>query len=598
MHPQLFASSGKSVLPAAFLAVLVLAPDLGAQGRARCENGRVVRVTIASEPVFEDSAGAVLSELYAVANWLHIETRERVIRGELLFRPGDCYDPLRLSESERLLREFAFLQSASVDARQRRDGDWDVAVVTRDDWSLRLEPQFQFGGGFDVTGIGLAERNLWGTGRGIEFLYADRPGRDEVGAAYFDPRFLGTRWDLLVNGARTEPGWLLRGTIAYPFLGLVGRGAAFQDALYGEQWFRYVVGDAESLSALIQPYKQWALQVGGAVRRLAAPRGEATKLGTYGLTVSYERLTYGDSFCEDGSETNGCGLPGGGVDTLTAPALRERESLRLNLLVGVRGLEFVQRSGLSTLRGKEDIALGVGADLVLGLAARGFGSRDTHVLAALDLYGGSRVRGDWFSLVRANVEARRDYKLRRWQDVFAAFQWTNHWRLSRRHSVLLTAQGAGGWRATIPFQLTLGAPWGLAGFAAHRYPGGARVVLRLEDRYLLTTVGRLLDLGTALFVDGGRMWASEGMWANERLYGVNSGFRGSLGASVRLAMPAGARMTYRLDVAAPIDVRTDLGDVIFSFRIERVVRLERDPIDRQLSRSGDFALSSAAANLK
>ena len=595
MHLQVFAyrTISRSALAVALVALLVPAPDLAAQGRGRCENGRVARITIETQPVFGDSAGVVLSKVYAAANWLHIETRERVIRRELLFRPGDCYDPLRISESERLLREFTFLQSASVEATQRRGGDWDVAVVTRDDWSLRLEPQFQFGGGLAVTGIGVAERNLWGTGRGIELVYVDQPGRDEVGAAYFDPRFLGTRWDLWLSGARTEPGWLLRGTVAYPFLGLVGRRAAFEDALYGERWFRYIVGDGESRSELILPYMQRALQVGGALRLLAAPRGEATKSGTYGLTLSYERLSYGTSFFQDGLEPNGSDLSDAEADSLLSLTLRERESVRLNLVVGVRGLEFVQRSGVSTLRGKEDIALGVTADFLLGLAARGFGSADSHLLAALDLYGGSRVRGDWFTLVRANVEARRDYVARRWRDIFAAFQWNNYWRLSRQHSVLLTAQGVGGWRATVPFQLTLGAPWGLAGFAAHRYPGGARVVLRLEDRYLLGSVGKLFDLGTALFVDGGRMWTND-----EALPGVNSGFRGSVGASLRLATPAGARLTYRLDIAAPIDVRTALDDIVVSLRIERVLRLERDPIDSQLTRSRDFALSSAAANLK
>jgi hypothetical protein len=583
----------RSALAATLVALLVRAPDLAAQGWARCENGRIARIAIETRPVFEDSAGVVVSKLYAAANWLHIETHERVIRRELLFRPGDCYDPLRISESERLLREFTFLQSASVEATQRRDGDWDVAVVTRDDWSLRLEPRFQFDGGLDVTGIGLAERNLWGTGRAIELLWVDRSGRDEVGAAYFDPRFLGTRWNLWLSGARTEPGWLLRGTVAYPFLGLVGRAAAFEDALYGERWFRYIVGDAESRSELILPYRQRALQVGGALRLLAAPRGEATKLGTYGLTFSYEQLSYGTSFFQDGLEPNGSALSEAEADSLLALTLRERESVRLNLVVGVRGLEFVQRTGLSTLCGKEDIALGVAADFVLGLAARAFGSADSHVLAALDLYGGSRVRGDWFTLLRANVEARRDYVARWWRDVFAQFQWTNYWGLGRRHSVLLTAQGVGGWRATIPFQLTLGAPWGLAGFAAHRYPGGARVVLRLEDRYLLGSLGRLFDLGTALFVDAGRMWTND-----EALFGVNSGIRGSIGASLRLATPAGARSTYRLDIAAPIDVRTALDDIVISLRIERVLRLERDPIDGQLNRSRDFALTSATANLK
>jgi hypothetical protein len=261
-------------------------------------------------------------------------------------------------------------------------------------------------------------------------------------------------------------------------------------------------------------------------------------------------------------------------------------------VVGVRGLEFVQRRGMSSLQAKEDLAVGASADMVAGLAARGFGSSDSHVLLALDLYGGSRVRADWFSLARANIEARRDYEGREWRDIFATFRWTNLWKVNSRRTVVLEGLWSAGWEASVPFQLTLGGPWGLAGFAPHRYPGGARAVVRLEDRYTLTSVGRLFDLGSSLFVDAGSMWA------NGALFGVNSDLRASVGVALLLATPTGSDITYRLQAAAPIDGGTRFDDLILSFRIDRVLRLDSQRLDTQLGRSRDVALPTAARHLK
>ncbi len=276
-------------LPTAFCLALLVPAGLRAQRPARCENGRIRRIRVERGPVFDDEGRGLASKAYAAANRLHVRTRESLIRRELLFQEGDCFDPLRISESERLLRAHRFLESVEIRTRRRRGGRVDVRVVTRDDWSLRVEPRFHLGGGFAVSGVNLAERNLGGRGGALELLYVDRSGRDDVGLSYFDPQFLGTRWDLWVSAARTAPGWSTQLAVAYPFLGLVGSWAAFGEVAHGERWFRYVVGDArEATTELLLPVRRRSVQIGGAARRRAAPEGRATKLGTYGLALSYE----------------------------------------------------------------------------------------------------------------------------------------------------------------------------------------------------------------------------------------------------------------------------------------------------------------------
>jgi hypothetical protein len=573
------------------VALLALTFDVWAQEDV-CEAGRIARIRIEARGVFGDSDNGVMSKFYGAVNWLHVDTRESVVRRELLFREGDCFDRLRVEESERLLRGFVFIQSAEVEATRRSNGDYDVKVTTRDEWSLRIIPRFQAGSGPAVAGVSITEWNVAGAGKAVELFYAHRPSRDEIGGSFFNPQFLGSRWNAGLLAVRAEAGWVLRGTLGYPFVGLVGRWAAFNDLLYSERWFGYFVGDTEDRRELLLPVTRVAAQVGGALRVMAAPRGRATKLGSYGLTVSYERLDYGDAFPRDSATAAEFAASEEAIAALADLALRPREDIRLNLVVGIRGLDFIRRRGVSTLQATEDIAIGATADMVLGLASSAFGSSDDHVLAGLDLYGGVRVRGNWFSLMRANVEARRDYKQRTWRDVFGAVQWTNIWLLGPGRTVTLEGRWSAGWEVTVPFQLTLGGPWGLAGFAPHRYPGGARAVVRLENQYFLGSMGRLMDLGIAAFVDGGRMWA------NEALFGVNSGLRGSAGLGLLIATPVGSRVTYRLQAALPIDSRTRLDDLVISLRIEGPLRLEGATVDPQLLRSRDIALPTAARHLK
>jgi hypothetical protein len=101
-----------------------------------------------------------------------------------------------------------------------------------------------------------------------------------------------------------------------------------------------------------------------------------------------------------------------------------------------------------------------------------------------------------------------------------------------------------------------------------------------------------MDLGFTAFVDGGQIWA------NEALFGVNSGLRGSGGLGLLIATPAGSRFAYRVQAALPIDSGSRLDDLVVSLWIEGPLRLESTTVDPQLLRSRDIALPTAARHLK
>src|SRR5690606_41612297 len=92
---------------ASALLALMAAAGAAAQQTPPCPDGVISYIFIDNHSIF-DTTDPTLNRRFAwaynIANALHVRTRDEVIRRELLFRVGDCYDPMLLRESERLLR--------------------------------------------------------------------------------------------------------------------------------------------------------------------------------------------------------------------------------------------------------------------------------------------------------------------------------------------------------------------------------------------------------------------------------------------------------------------------------------------------------------
>ncbi len=146
--------------------------------------------------------------LKRIMNRVHTNTRERVIRRELLFAGGDGYDPALLEQTARNLRALGFLNDVSVAAGDTAaDGRVDVVVSSRESWTLSTSVGFSLAsGGNSRWNVSMAERNFLGTGVTV----GGGVGADEDAAWwnlwYRKQRFLGKPLFFGIDWSEREDG--------------------------------------------------------------------------------------------------------------------------------------------------------------------------------------------------------------------------------------------------------------------------------------------------------------------------------------------------------------------------------------------------------
>jgi hypothetical protein len=534
------------------------------------------------------AASGSLRGIYRLANTLHVKTRESFIRGELLFQVGDCLDPFLLEESERLLRQYVFMARVDIFAVPQPDGTQHVVVDTQDEWTTRIDFGPSFDGGFRVETLELSEENVAGRGAQASVFFRQRNERKELGARLNLPRLFGSRTDAAVSAGRTRVGTFLDQGVAYPFVGEVGRFAVRQSYHRRDELFPYVVsGDDVDYSHLLLPFLDERVEISTAVR-VGRP-GSFTLLG---VGITREKLDFGGypgslEIARDNDFGDTDAAPAALADVVRGQVYAA-STTRLNFFVGQRNLRFTRVRGLDALRGDQDIRLGTDVGLTLGRSV-GFLS-GTSLAHADDLYGRLRVfaahdPGTSFLFFSGALEGRQIFARGAggdgWRDVLGEIDLYGYLRSRKTPGQTFFARisASGGWATDTPFQLTLGGRRGVRGLAEEDFPGGRRLVLTLEDRIVMPwPVPELLDLGFTLFADAGRMWAGEVPW------GVDSAWRGAVGAGIRFGFPSGTRGLVRMDLAFPLGAEAS-GSPIFRVTLLELLGISTGFVDPQMTRS-------------
>jgi hypothetical protein len=154
--------------------VLTMSKPLWAENKPR---PIISRITIRGTDVFDLESNMTLRRFpYKTINMLHIQTREEVIRRELEFKVGERLDPYLVQETERNLRALSFIRAARIARFPQPDGTVALVVHVQDAWTT--EPILNLGGlnKIDTTEVGFREKNLFGFGKTVEFLYESGPG--------------------------------------------------------------------------------------------------------------------------------------------------------------------------------------------------------------------------------------------------------------------------------------------------------------------------------------------------------------------------------------------------------------------------------------
>jgi len=563
------------------------APHVIAGSSPECRTGTISFVFIDNHSIFDTGDPAMPRRFdwaYGAANHLHVRTRQGVIRRELLFHTGDCYDPAVLEASARLLRGFDFISRADIFGIKQPDGSYHVVVDTQDEWSTEVGVRLAMDRGLVFRGASIRESNMLGSGQAVEAYYIEHEVTRDYGVAWEDPQLAGSRWDLAAAVGRSRAGTVAHGTLEYPFLGETGRWAARVSFDRADRLFDYVGAGGSEDRDLVAPLRDDAVDV-ALVGRLGRP-GDLT---LFGAGVAYRNLSFpGQVEMVTGGDFDASTPADSALARVAAGQLMPRDRVRAVLLLGQRNIWWIQRRGYDSLRGQQDIRLGAEIAVALSRSLPSI-ARDDDLGATLTLYTGF-LAGPALVTLRARGDGVRDFSASattpEWRDLFGESELLAYLRppALAAHTFVLRAGGTGGWRTRTPFQLTLGGDDAVRGYDPRRLPGGRRLDLTAEDRvYFGWPFPEVFDLGGTVFADVGRIWPGDAP------FGIDSGWKASFGLGLRGAFPAGGRTTYRADVALPVS--GSLRDARFYLSVGEVIGLVRHTLNDQVERSRPQGLS-------
>ncbi len=580
-------NSRSLIVAALLLAIGAVSVRAQGGGAAACKTGRIEHIFVDNHSIFDTSDPELDPRFrwaYSLANELHVRTDEAVIRRELLFDVGDCYDPVLMEESERLLRGYPFIARADIYGVRQPGGALHVVVDTEDEWSTQVETRLDLSQGFDFQGVDVREQNLLGTGRELGVFYSNLDATQTYGVRYFAPQLFRTRWNLDLAGGKTRAGTFLDEIVSYPFVGEIGRWAAQQRLYRHDRYFDYLLpSQAGDELRLLVPLREKEFQL-ALLRRF----GRVGNLTILGAGMGFQEISYPGSdstlsLVRNGDYRHASPAPG----TVAAPALGAMEHLRnirAMILLGKRNIVWRQRRGLDSFRGEEDVRIGADVEIAFARSLPGLES-DNDLYGSLDFYAAAGPPTA-FMATRIRADARRDYAAtpgtREVKDLIAESETFLYVRPSQasRHTLVLRAAAAGGWHTATPFQITLGGQHSLRGLPRTAFPGGRRVVFTAEDRfYVGWPLTDVADFGTSLFVDVGRIWPGDAP------YGQSSGWRTSVGGGIRANFPAGGTNTFRVDAAFPVGSNGGLGKLQLLIGVTEYLGISSRFEDPQLSRS-------------
>lgn len=500
-----------------------------------------------------------------IARSVHATTRPDLIRRYLLMAKGDTCTELRRTESERILRAQPFLADASVLALEADSGFVDLDVRTIDETAAVLGGSITSASPF-LTSLRLGSSNLGGDGVYLVGNWRHDPHfRDGFGIRYTDYQLGAEPYILAVDGQQNPLGSHWSVESAYPFLTDLQR-VAWSGLLGSNTDYVFFAPSEDQQHAL--SFLRRYYDLGGLVR--IGPPG---KLNLVGASISGERQVPASAPI--------LVTPTGAIgDTTTAFQGRysPRRIGRLNVLWGIRDIDFVRVRGFDALAATQDIPVGFQLGTQLGRSVPALGGQEHDVFAAGDLYMGiANARAA--TRMQLKLEGRRSSEEGGWDGVVTSGRVSEYVKVDANETAAASLDWSAGEHMLIPFALTLAdARGGVRGYSKDTRPGAERAVVRLEDRIVVGQPFGLGDAGVGVFADAGKLWAGD------IPFGQTTPIRMSVGFSILASVPQRSGRLWRLDIALPVN---PAGSRRLEFRVSSTDHTSffwREPDDVQLAR--------------
>ena len=529
LTPVLLAT--KAVADTVPLSACASEPLLRVERTSEVKRLPIVRsIVIKGEPVFDPSRETLGDQILNGMNRLHWQTRDSVIKQQLLFAMGTRVSPSVLAESARLLRSRPYLMEASIKVRNPCESEVDVEVTTRDAWSLTPRLALNRSGGNSKTGFGVREKNVLGLGIQVEFKTVKNLDRQGQQFELSTKHLFNTRVQSSVYFENNDDGDVRALAIGQPFYALDTR----------KSWGLEVSDISEKIGVY---------QFGERVRLTQRVRAAGSIF--YGISKGLKagrshRVTFGLSY-EDQEVLLAS------AKNLDVGEMQTRKLVAPFVQWSSVSDQFLNARNFDLIGFTEDIETGLVHNLRLAISPSALGGDRDRLQASASV--GMAVFASQKGLLRWDVSLSgiRDLEANETQDiVFAA-----------GIRGLFKPNVGAGYHASLYFdvarnvmtgqQLFLGGETGARGYIDRLQAGDRRLRLRLERRqYLDRNLFGLMNLGWLVFADVGRAWTPDDV----------AGHRGQslmdVGLGLRLAPTKAERgKMIHLDFAVPLKNRDD-----------------------------------------
>ena len=474
--------------------------------------------------VFDLSNPEENNALYRLANRLHIITKDKVIRKQLLFQSGDAYSARLVGESERILRNNRYLYDAEITATRLEDGVVDLTVATRDVWSLGPDLSASRSGGENRTQIGLEETNLLGSGQTIRFNHEKDVDRTSDMFEFYD-KHIGSSWvSTFLRISDNSDGKSNMLSAIRPFYALDSRWSAGTWAIDDDRRSALYVAGEEA--AEYQHARRNFSLFGGWSKGLQKGRAKRWTVG-----ITHDEDTF--STVQDPSlpalipENRKLVYAFTGFEIVED----EFETAKNHDQIG-RTEDFMMGFHLSAMLGWSDTSLGADRDALIyrGNVSRGFGSLDKKALLVSALLSGRLESGH---SKNSKIGLKANY----------------YRKQSAKRLFFATLTATHGHELDLDNPVRIGGDSGLRGYPLRYQNGDSKLLLTLEQRYFTDWYPfRLARIGGAVFADIGRAWGQNPVGAESRDWLADIGF----GLRVAPTRGSSGKMVH-IDIAFPLN---------------------------------------------
>jgi len=504
----------------------------------------ITSVNVHVLPIFDESNPDENNALFRLVNRLHIETREGVIKHDLLVKKGDELKESDLVESERILRTRGYLNKAAVTAEQTGEQQAEVNVDVHQVWTLFPALSFSHGGGSSKQSFGLHDSNFLGYGKTVDILHKSSDSRDGNSFEYHDPNTGWHQTNLGLIYENNSDGDRRFFTFNRPYFSLTTPNAGgFTYEQFDQEDTLYDEGD--EVDKIGHSASRSEIYFGG---KLGLTRDK--NIHRWNLGYSREE----DSFQALPDEPGLYGLP---QDRDFDTPWMEYQYIRDG---------YIEARNINQINRIEDINLGTQLRLRLGRSSSSYSEFDNSYQLSGDISQGFAFNST--NLLLAGLDFDGRYKSGQVYDGLVNGHMDYHWDNFERGQFYVSLAASRGLRLFEDQPLALGGDTGLRGYPKDYEMGDKRYLLNVEQRFYGEKEWfSLFHIGYVIFYDQGRAWG------NSLVPQTQQGELRDVGIGLRISgtrngnRKEGGHNILHVDLATPLDGGSDISGMQWLVKI-------------------------------